>query len=624
MPEGRDSKSNGATQEATKTVDVPAVVSLKDFAELIQVPAADIIRKLMSLGVLASLNQKLSPEVVTRLAKNFGFTANVIAAGTPAAVGAPAAAATAGVVKPVVPGKMRVKGAGGPVPRPPVVTIMGHVDHGKTTLLDAIRNAKVVDSEFGGITQHIGAYQVEVDDTAHDGIKRKVTFLDTPGHAAFTAMRARGAQVTDIAVIVVAADDGIMPQTVEAINHAKTAGVPIIIAVNKIDKEGANPERVLTQLTEHDVMPERYGGTVQTVEVSATQKLGLDDLLDTILLVADAEVEPKADPNAPATAVVVEAQLDKGRGTVATVLVEQGTLRAHDAIVVGEAHGRIRAMINDRGQQVDRATPSTPVEILGLSRVPNAGDRLEVVKNEKVARQRAESKASDVRDARLAANTRLTLEDIVKQYKEGAVKELHVILKGDVHGSVEAVQEALENINHPEVKCNFISTGVGTIGEADVEQAAATGSLIFGFNVRIDNAAAKAAVAAHVKVQEFNIIYNLIDAVKLSMAELLDPIYEEVPLGEAEVRMPFKLPGARGVVAGSYIKEGKVARGASVRVKRGKVLVHEGKIEQLRREKDDAREVAYGYECGILIPGYQPEVGDILSVYEIKKTLRTI
>jgi translation initiation factor IF-2 len=321
---------------------------------------------------------------------------------------------------------------------------------------------------------------------------------------------------------------------------------------------------------------------------------------------------------------VVEAQLDKGRGPVATVLVEQGTLRAGDAIVVGSAHGRIRAMLNDRGQRVERATPSTPVEILGLSSVPEAGDRLEVAKNEKVARQKAEARASTERDAKLAANTRITLEDLVKQYKTGIVKELNVILKGDVQGSVEAIRESLEKIEHPEVKVSFIQIGVGPVGEADVEMAVASNSLIVAFNVRVDNAAGKAAEAGHVTIKEFKIIYDLIDAVKDEMAELLDPIFEESPLGRAEVRLPFKLPRSGGVVAGSYIQDGKVVRGASVRVRRGRQLVHEGKIDQLKREKDDVREVAYGYECGILIPGYSPEIGDLLEIFEIKKSKRSI
>lgn len=618
MPDGRNNNgSNGQVKDAAKTVDIPAVVSLKDFADFIKVPAADIQRKLMSLGVLASLNQKLSPEVVTRLAKSFGFTANIVTTSAPA----PQAPLAPKPSAPVAKGKVKVKGSGGPIPRPPVVTIMGHVDHGKTTLLDAVRHAHVVDHEFGGITQHIGAYQVEVEGDAE---KRKITFLDTPGHAAFTAMRARGAQATDIVVIVVAADDGIMPQTVEAIDHAKNAEIPIIIAVNKIDKEGANPDRVLTQLTEYEIVCEKYGGTTPTVEISALKNIGLDDLLETILLVADAEVDPKADPNASATAVVVEAELDKGRGPVATVLVEQGTLRSGDAIVVGATHGRIRAMLNDRGQRVEKATPSTPVEILGLSGVPEAGDRLTVAKNEKQARQQAESKAATEREAKLAANTRVTLEDLVNQIRTGVVKELNIILKGDVQGSVEAIRESLEKIEHPEVKCVFIQSGVGPVGEADVEMAAASNSLIVAFNVRVDNAAQKASEAQHVTIKEFNIIYNLIDAVRDEMAELLDPIFEESPLGRGEVRMPFKLPRGGGVVAGSYIQEGKVIRGASLRARRGRNLVAEGKIDTLKREKDDVREVASGYECGILVNGYDPEVGDTLEIFEIKKIKRSI
>ena len=358
--------------------------------------------------------------------------------------------------------------------RPPVVTIMGHVDHGKTSLLDAIRSAKVASGEFGGITQHIGAYQVEVDDPENKGQKRKITFLDTPGHEAFTAMRARGAQVTDIAVLVVAADDGVMPQTIEAINHAKAAGVPIIVAVNKIDKEGANPTNVLTQLTQYDVMPEAYGGNVQTVEVSAKEQLGLDDLLEQILLVTDAEIEPKADPSAPATGTVIEAELDKGRGAVATILVDQGTLKMGDSIVAGGTFGRIKAMLNDRGQRVTTATPATPVVVLGLGSVPAAGDRMEVVKDEKAARQLAEGRAATTRDEKLNTRRPVTLEDLQQQFKAGANKELNLIIKGDVQGSVEAIRQSLEKIQHPEVKVKFISSGVGAVSDSDVLLASAS------------------------------------------------------------------------------------------------------------------------------------------------------
>ncbi len=616
-------------------VDVPEVITLKDFATLIGVPAPDIQKKLMGLGVLASLNQKLAPEVTTRLAKSYKVAINISSAPKPAATGpggiegaVPVAVPTAPKVAVVAP-KPRQKPAG-PVTRPPVVTIMGHVDHGKTSLLDAIRQAKVASGEFGGITQHIGAYQVEVDDPENKGQKRKITFLDTPGHEAFTAMRARGAQVTDIAVLVVAADDGVMPQTIEAINHAKAAGVPIIVAVNKIDKEGANPTNVLTQLTQYDVMPEAYGGTVQTVEVSAKEQLGLDDLLEQILLVTDAEIEPKADPSAPATGTVIEAELDKGRGAVATILVDQGTLKMGDSIVAGGTFGRIKAMLNDRGQRVTTATPATPVVVLGLGSVPAAGDRMEVVKDERSARQLAEGRASVTRDEKLNTRRPVTLEDLQQQFKSGASKELNLIVKGDVQGSVEAIRQSLEKIQHPEVKVKFISSGVGAVSDSDVLLASASSALIVAFNTRAEPAAQRLAEAEHVDIREYRVIYDLIDDVKRAMAGLLDPIFEEIPLGVAEVRAVFKLPRSGGSIAGSYILSGKVVRGGLVRVKRGGKLVAEGKIDTLKREKDDVREVAQGFECGILVPGYDPmepvndRPQDTIECYEMKRTERTL
>lgn len=610
-------------------VEIPEVITLRDFAQLIGVPAPDIQKKLMGLGVLASLNQKLSPEVTTRLAKSYKVPITVSAVPKPAANGtAPEAAPAAPKVAVVAP-KPRQKPAG-PVTRPPVVTIMGHVDHGKTSLLDAIRSAKVASGEFGGITQHIGAYQVEVDDPENKGQKRKITFLDTPGHEAFTAMRARGAQVTDIAVLVVAADDGVMPQTIEAINHAKAANVPIIVAVNKIDKEGANPTNVLTQLTQYDVMPEAYGGNVQTVEVSAKEQLGLDDLLEQILLVTDAEIEPKADPSAPATGTVIEAELDKGRGAVATILVDQGTLKMGDSIVAGGTFGRIKAMLNDRGQRVTSATPATPVVVLGLGSVPAAGDRMEVVKDEKTARQLAEGRASVTRDEKLNTRRPVTLEDLQQQFKAGANKELNLIIKGDVQGSVEAIRQSLEKIQHPEVKTKFISSGVGAVSDSDVLLASASSALIVAFNTRAEPAAARLAEAEHVEIREYRVIYDLIDDVKLAMAGLLDPIYEEIPLGTAEVRAVFKLPRSGGSIAGSYILSGKVVRGGLVRVRRNGKLVAEGKIDTLKREKDDVREVAQGFECGILIPGYDPmepvndRPQDTIECYEMKRTVRTL
>ncbi len=626
--------SNGASAATpvipTDPVDVPEVITLKDFAQLIGVPAPDIQKKLMGLGVLASLNQRLDSNVTTRLAKSYKVPITIkTAAAPPAANGAaPAAVPEAPKVAVVAP-KPRQKPAG-PVTRPPVVTIMGHVDHGKTSLLDAIRSAKVASGEFGGITQHIGAYQVEVDDPENKGQKRKITFLDTPGHEAFTAMRARGAQVTDIAVLVVAADDGVMPQTIEAINHAKAANVPIIVAVNKIDKEGANPTNVLTQLTQYDVMPEAYGGNVQTVEVSAKEQLGLDDLLEQILLVTDAEIEPKADPSAPATGTVIEAELDKGRGAVATILVDQGTLKMGDSIVAGGTFGRIKAMLNDLGKRVTTAGPATPVVVLGLGNVPAAGDRMEVVKDEKAARQLAEGRASVTRDEKLNTRRPVTLEDLQQQFKSGANKELNLIIKGDVQGSVEAIRQSLEKIQHPEVKVKFISSGVGAVSDSDVLLASASSALIVGFNTRAEPAAQRLAEAEHVEIREYRVIYDLIDDVKRAMAGLLDPIYEEIPLGVAEVRAVFKLPRSGGSIAGSYILSGKVVRGGLVRVKRGGKLVAEGKIDTLKREKDDVREVAQGFECGILVPGYDPmepvndRPQDTIECYEMKRTERTL
>ncbi len=614
----------------SEPIDIPDVIKLKDFAELIGVSASDIQKKLMGLGVLASLNQPLNAQVTARLAKSYKVPVNTAPPATVApAAAAPSEAAPAPPKVAVVAAKPRQKPAG-PVTRPPVVTIMGHVDHGKTSLLDAIRSAKVASGEFGGITQHIGAYQVEVDDPENKGNRRKITFLDTPGHEAFTAMRARGAQVTDIAVLVVAADDGVMPQTIEAINHARAAGVPIVVAMNKIDKEGANPTNVLTQLTQYDVMPEAYGGDVQVAEVSAKERLGLDDLLERILLVTDAEVEPKADPSAPATGTVVEAELDKGRGAVATILVDQGTLKMGDSIVAGATFGRIKAMLDDRGQRIKSAGPATPVVVLGLGSVPAAGDRLEVVKDEKTARQIAGERAVVSRDDKLNTRRPVTLEDLQRQIKQGDLKELNLIVKGDVQGSVEAIRQSLDKIQHDEVKVRFISSGVGAVSDSDVLLASASSALIVAFNTKAEPAAQRLAEAEHVEIREYRVIYDLIDDVKDAMAGLLDPIFEEVALGTAEVRAVFKLPRAGGSIAGSYITSGKFVRGAQVRVKRGGRQVFDGKVDTLKREKDDVREVAQGFECGILIPGYDPQEPvqdrpqDTLECYEMKRIPRTL
>lgn len=618
-----------APTEPREPVDVPDVVTLKDFAELIGIPAPDIQKKLMGLGVLASLRQPLSPEVTSRLGKFYKVPVNIVSGNgaakpvtAPVADGATATVPTAPKVAVVAP-KPRQKAAG-PVARPPVVTIMGHVDHGKTTLLDVIRNSRVAAGEHGGITQHIGAYQVEVDDPNAPGQKRKITFLDTPGHEAFTSMRARGAQVTDIAILVVAADDGIMPQTIEALNHAKAAQVPIIVAINKIDKEDANPTRVLTQLTEHEIVPEAFGGDVQTVEVSAKENLGVDDLLQTILLVSDAEVEPKADPTAPATGTVIEAQLDRGRGVVATILVDQGTVKMGDSVVAGTSFGRIKAMLDDRGKAVKSAGPASPVVLLGLGTVPPAGERLEVVKDEKTARQLATERTADTRDEKLSSRRMVTLEDLQRQIKQGDSKELNLIIKGDVQGSVEAIRQSLEKIDHAEVKVRFIASGVGPVGESDVLLASASQALIVAFNVKAEAATARLAEAEHIEIREYRVIYDLIDDVKRAMAGLLEPIFERADLGTAEVRAVFKLPRAGGSIAGCYITSGKVVRGSEVQVQRAGKQIAAGKIDTLRREKDDAREVAQGYECGILVPGYDPVEGDLLQCFEMRRIERTL
>jgi translation initiation factor IF-2 len=415
-----------------------------------------------------------------------------------------------------------------------------------------------------------------------------------------------------------------MPQTQEAIQHIKAAGVPMIVAVNKIDKEGADPTRVLTQLTQYDVMPEAYGGDVQTVEVSAKEKLGLDDLLEKIILVADAEVEPKADPSVAATGTIIEARLDKGTGPVATVLIEQGTLKTGDTVVVGSTFGRVRALLDDRGQRIKSAGPAFPAVLLGLNAVPNAGDRLEAVKDEKSARAIAVERTSDERTERLSSRRPLTLEDLQRQIKQGETKELNLIVKGDVQGSVEAIRQSLEKIEHPEVRVYFIASGVGPVGKADVDLAAASQALIVAFNVRPDGEALRVAEAEHIEIREYRVIYDLIDDVKKAMAGLLDPIYEEVALGKAEVRAVFKLPRAGGSIAGCYVTDGKLTRGASVRVRRAKSLVAEGKIDTLRREKDDVREVATGYECGVLVSGYDPVEADQIECYEMRKTERTL
>jgi translation initiation factor IF-2 len=500
---------------------------------------------------------------------------------------------------------------------------MGHVDHGKTTLLDTIRKTNVVEGEFGGITQHIGAYQVEIE---HNGEKRKITFLDTPGHEAFTEMRARGARVTDIVVLVVAADDGIMPQTVEAINHAQAAEVPIIVAINKMDRPDANPDRVKQQLTEHNLVVEDYGGDVIAVPVSAKTGEGVNDLLEYILLVADLH-ELKADPSGHATGTIVEAKVEAGRGPVATVLVQSGTLRVGDSLVAGLAYGKVRAMTNDRGERLLKAPPATPVEVLGLNAAPNAGDTVEVVKNDKEARATAERRQLRQRMARLSSGTaRITLDELYRRAQEGVIKDMNLIVKADVQGSVEAVIGQLnkleENKSDDEVRLSIKHSGVGAISEADINLASATNAIVIGFNVRADAAAQRAAERDGVDIRLYNIIYNLVEDIEKAMKGLLTPVYEEVALGKAEVRQVFRTP--RGVfIAGCYVTEGKIVRNAEMRVRRGREVLFTGKIDSLRHIKDDVREMAQGFECGITIQDWNDyQVGDVLECFEMKQVAR--
>ena len=503
--------------------------------------------------------------------------------------------------------------------RPPVITVMGHVDHGKTTLLDKIRHANVVAGEAGGITQHIGAYQVDRND-------QEITFIDTPGHAAFTKMRARGAQVTDIVVLMVAADDGVMPQTIEAINHAHAAEVPIVVAVNKIDKENADPQRVLTQLAEHGLVPESWGGDTITVEMSAQQNLGVDDLLDQLLVVAELE-ELTANPTGRAKGVVLEANLDVGRGPVATILVDKGTLRPGDPIVAGAAWGRVRAMLDDKGNQIKEAGPSTPVQVLGLSSVPNAGDEFRAAPDEKTARTVAEAREQRARVKNQRADARVQkgvkLEDIFTQIQKGEVATLNLVLKADVQGSLEALTESLRKLERDDVRPVFVHRAVGGISENDITLAATTNATIIGFNVRPDRKARELADAENVEIRTYEIIYQIIEDIERAMVGLLAPEFEEVVTGEAEVREIFRVPRI-GAIAGCFVRSGVITRGSKVRFLRDGVIIWKGSITSLRRFKDDVREVREGFECGIGLSDFQDlKQGDLIETFEEREIART-
>ncbi|WP_027954246.1 translation initiation factor IF-2 [Halobacillus kuroshimensis] len=573
-------------------------LTVGELAEKLSKDSSEIIKKLMFLGVMATKNQELDAESIELICEEFGVEVEeeVVIDETD----------IENMTFDDEPEDLRE--------RPAVVTIMGHVDHGKTTLLDQIRNTKVTEGEAGGITQHIGAYQIEEND-------KKITFLDTPGHAAFTSMRSRGAQVTDIAILVVAADDGVMPQTKEAISHAKAAEVPIIVAVNKMDKEGANPDRVMQELMEYELISEEYGGETIFVKMSAVQGEGIDELLEMIVLVSEME-ELKANPERHAYGTVIEAELDKGRGPVATLLVQNGTLNVSDSIVVGNTWGRVRAMVNDIGRRVKTAGPSTPVEITGLNNVPQAGDRFLVFDDEKKARSIGEARAQKQLEVNRGSNAKVSLEDLFNQIKQGEVKEINLILKGDVQGSVEALAGSLEKIEVEGVKVKIIHTGVGAITESDVNLASASNGIIIGFNVRPDGNARKAAESEDVEIRLHNIIYKVMEEIEAAMKGMLDPEFEEKIIGQVEVREIFKVSKI-GTIAGSYVTDGKITRNSGIRVIRDGVVIYEGEIDALKRYKDDAKEVAQGYECGITIKNFNDlKIGDIIEPYEMQEIER--
>ena len=591
----------GPTQPLEKKpVVIGESVTVQELALKLYKTPAELIKKLMAMGVMATINQEIDSDTATLLAVDYGYDVEIKL---------PVDLEALLMQEPEDDAEALNL-------RPCIVTVMGHVDHGKTSLLDAIRQTNVIATEAGGITQHIGAYQVE-------HAAKKITFVDTPGHEAFTAMRARGAQVTDIAILVVAAEDGVMPQTIEAINHAKEADVPIIVAINKIDKPDANPERVKQELTEHGLIPEEWGGETICVNVSAVNGVGLTELLEMILLVAEMR-ELKANPHRPARGTVIEAELDKGRGPVASVLVQNGTLNVGDNIIAGAASGRVRAMVDDKGRRVKKAAPSTPVEVLGFSEAPMAGDLFVVVQDEKLAKNIVARRQIRRREEDMKSTSRVSLEDLFKRIQEGQIKELGIIVKADVQGSVEVLRQALERLNTGEVKVNIVHGGVGAITETDIMLASASNAIIIGFNVRPDVKARKAAENEKVDVRLYRVIYEAIEDVKAAMSGLLDPDYKEVSLGRAEVRKIFKASKI-GTIAGCYVLEGKIERGAGVRLVRDGIVVHEGKLDSLKRFKEDAKEVVQGYECGLAFEKFnEMQEGDVVEAFIIEAVKREL
>ena len=585
-------------------VELPPVMTVSELGDALEANPVDVIKELMKEGIMANLNQQIDYNTAAKIAEELGWE-TLLAENEATQHASFTDRQQLSTEDPDA------------TDRPPVITIMGHVDHGKTSLLDAIRSTSVTAGEAGGITQHIGAYQIEKQG-------RKLTFLDTPGHEAFTAMRARGAQMTDIVILVVAADDGVMPTTREAVAHIKSANVPMVVAINKVDLEGANPDRVKQQLSEMEVLPEEWGGDVPFVEVSAKARIGLDDLLEVLLLVADVN-ELKANPHKLAEGAVVEARVDGGRGTVATILVQNGTLNLRDVIVAGTTWGRIKNMFDDRGKRVRKAGPSTPVEVMGLSGVPEAGDNFVAFEDEKAARQLAEQRQAESRLAHLNDNRPVSLTELYDQVQEGKTAELRVILKADVQGSLGAIQSSLLKLNEDMeegVTLSVALAATGKVSESDISLASTTGAIVVGFNVRPDSAAKRAADAAGVDVRYYTVIYELLDDVQKAMTGMLAPVFEDVTDGYAEVREVFKLPG-KAVAAGLYVLDGKITRNSRARVQRSGVVLHEGPIASLKRFKDDVREVQQGYECGMGLEGFNDlQVGDQIEFLHREEVAR--
>lgn len=602
-PEKPKSSQNIQSEKVTskeKILEISSTVQVNEFAKLLNINVTELIKKLMGLGVMANINQSIEFETAEIVALDYGINLKL-----------DKEEALNSEIKDDDEIIIKEDDEKDLLPRPPIVTVMGHVDHGKTSLLDAIRNTKITSNEAGGITQHIGAYEVIINN-------KKIVFLDTPGHEAFTQMRARGAKVTDIAVLVVASDDGIKPQTIEAISHAKAANVPIIVAINKIDKPTANVEKVKQELSEQGLLVEDWGGETISVPVSAKTGENIDSLLEMILLVAEME-ELKANPNRKAYGTVIESNLDKSRGVVASLIVLNGTLKVGDAVVAGSAYGKIRAMANDRGKRIKKASPSTPVEILGLNEVPNAGDQFVVMENEKAARELGENRKSKIRDEQIKASSKVNLDDLFEKMQSGELRELNVILKTDVQGSSEAISQSLQKLNSDEVHVNIIHTGVGAISESDVILASASEAIIIGFNVRPTVGAKSTIKSENVDVRTYSVIYEIIEDIEKAMKGLLDPEFKEVTLGSAEVRELFKFSGV-GTIAGTMVINGKIKRNSKARLIRNGVVIYDGEISTLKRFKDDAKEVTQGYECGITLENFNDiKKEDIIESYEMKE-----